>query len=178
MKEVLSRGLLVRRINVRQVIPFPDTAMGKVGNKLIKKNKRIFATYKEKMRNEVDLQMLRSVVPIGTVLRRVRTETHEGNLTHARQVGTYPLLVTIPDNVQLNLWFDATVVAHGYRSVTGIPYPLKLNSATPRLLRALPKISEKEVLSVMRRRPIRDLNELKRILHKNEFEEVKPMVEL
>lgn len=178
MKEVLNRGLLVRRINIRQVIPFPDTEMGKVGNKIIKKNKRIFAAYKEKMRIEVDLPMLRRVVPTGTVLRRVRSEAHEGNMTHARQVGTYPLLVTIPDNVQLNSWFSVTVVAHGYRSVTGIPYPLNLNSATPRLIRALPKISEKEVLNIMRKRPIKNPDELKKILHENEFEEVKPMVEL
>jgi radical SAM superfamily enzyme with C-terminal helix-hairpin-helix motif len=178
MKEVLSRGLLVRRINVRQVIPFPDTAMGKVGNKIIKKNKRIFAIYKEKMRSEVDLPMLRSVVPTGTVLRRVRTETHEGNMTHGRQVGTYPLLVTIPEKLPLNQWLNITVVAHGFRSVTGIPYPLHLNSATPRLLRALPKISEKEVLNIMRRRPISDLNELKKLLQESKFEEDRPMFEL
>jgi radical SAM superfamily enzyme with C-terminal helix-hairpin-helix motif len=178
MKELLKCGLLVRRINIRQVIPFPNTKMGKVGNKIIRKNKRFFVTYKEKMRNEVDLPMLRRVVPTGTVLRRVRTEVHEGNMTHARQVGSYPLLVTIPDNVQLDLWFNVTVVAHGYRSVTGIPHPLNLNSATPRLLRALPKISEKEVLNIMRSRPISNLDELKKLLHENRFEEVRPMVEL
>jgi radical SAM superfamily enzyme with C-terminal helix-hairpin-helix motif len=178
MRGVLDRGLLVRRINLRQVIPFPDTEMGKVGNKIMKKNKRFFATYKERMRNEVDLPMLRRVIPTGTVLRRVRTETREGNMTHARQVGTYPLLVTIPDNVQVDLWFNVTIIAHGYRSVTGIPYPLNLNNATPRLLRALPGISEKEVLNIMRKRPIKNLDELKKIFHENEFEEIKPMVEI
>jgi radical SAM superfamily enzyme with C-terminal helix-hairpin-helix motif len=130
------------------------------------------------MRNEVDLPMLRSVVPTGTVLRRVRTETHEGNMTHGRQVGTYPLLVTIPEKLQLNLWLNITVVAHGFRSVTGIPYPLHLNTATPRLLRALPKISEKEVLNIIRSRPISDLNKLKKLLQESEFEEDRPMFEL
>jgi radical SAM superfamily enzyme with C-terminal helix-hairpin-helix motif len=178
MKELLKSGLLVRRINIRQVIPFPNTKMGKVGNKIIKKNKRFFVKYKEKMRNEVDLPMLRRVVPTGTVLRRVRTEAHEGNMTHARQVGTYPLLVTIPDNVQLDLWLNVTIVAHGYRSVTGIPHPLNLNSATTRLLRALPKISEKEVLNIMRSRPVNNLDELKKLLHENRFEEIRPMVEV
>jgi radical SAM superfamily enzyme with C-terminal helix-hairpin-helix motif len=178
MKKVLDLGYLVRRINVRQVIPFPDTRMGRIGNKIIKKNKMIFSKYKEKMRTEVDLPMLRRVIPTGTVLRHVRSEVHEGNITHARQVGTYPLLVTIPDSIQLNLWFDITVVAHSYRSVTGIPYPLKLNSATPRLLRALPKISEKEVLNIMRKRPINNFKELKDILPETEFQEVKTMIEL
>jgi radical SAM superfamily enzyme with C-terminal helix-hairpin-helix motif len=69
-------------------------------------------------------------------------------------------------------------VAHGFRSVTGIPSPLRLNSVGARLLRALPKISDKEVLSIMRKRPIKNLDELKAILHKDGFEAVKPMIEL
>jgi radical SAM superfamily enzyme with C-terminal helix-hairpin-helix motif len=178
MKELLKSRLLVRRINIRQVIPFPNTKMSKVGNRIIKKNKRIFAAYKEKMRNEVDLPMLRKLVPVGTVLRRVRTEGHEGNLTYARQVGTYPLLVTIPEKVQLGEWIDTTTVGHGYRSVTGVPYPLDLNTASPRLLQALPRISQKEVFNIMRERPINSLDELRKLLQEETFNQVRSMVKI
>ncbi len=178
MKGLLERGLLVRRINIRQVIPFPGTKMGKVGNRIIRKNKGIFATYKEKMRIEVDLPMLRRIVPTGTVLRRVRTETHEGNMTHARQVGTYPLLVTIPEKVPLDEWLDTTIVGHGYRSATGVPRPLNVNTASPRLLRALPKISEKEVLTLLRNRPITSLDELKGLLREDSYKTLSSMMEI
>jgi radical SAM superfamily enzyme with C-terminal helix-hairpin-helix motif len=178
MKDVLKLGLLVRRINIRQVIPFPNTRMNEIGNRIIRRNKSIFATYKGKMRDEVDLPMLRRLVPIGTILRRVRTETHEGNMTHARQVGTYPLLVTIPEKVQLNEWLDTTIVSHGYRSVTGVPYPLNLNNASPRLLQALPRVSQKEVFNIMRKRPITSLDELKKLLQEEAFNQVRNMVRI
>ena len=176
MKDVLKLGLLVRRINIRQVIPFPNTRMYAIGNRIIRRNKIIFATYKDRMRDEVDMPMLRRVVPIGTILRRVRTETHEGKMTHARQVGTYPLLVTIPEKIQLNEWLDATIVSHGYRSVTGVPFPLNINTATPRLLQALPRVSQKEVSNIMRKRPLKDLDELQKLIRDEIFSHVRSMV--
>lgn len=176
MKEVLQRGLLVRRINIRQVIAFPGTKMSQVGNRIARRNKRIFATYKEKMRDEVDLPMLRRLVPIGTVLRRVRTETHEGRMTHARQVGTYPLLVTIPEKVELNEWLDTTIVSHGYRSVTGVPFPLNINTASTRLLQALPRVSQKEAFNIIRKRPLNSIDDLKRLIQEETFNQVRNMV--
>jgi radical SAM superfamily enzyme with C-terminal helix-hairpin-helix motif len=178
MKGVLDRGLLVRRINIRQVIAFPKTRMYAIGNRIIRRNKSIFAKYKERMRDEIDLPMLRRLVPIGTILRRVRTETNEGKMTHARQVGTYPLLVTIPEKIRINEWIDITTVAHGYRSVTGVPYPLDLNSASPRLLRALPGVTQKEVFNIMRKRPINSLSELGNLLQEKTFCQVKDLVKI
>lgn len=176
MKGVLNRGLLVRRINIRQVIPFPDTRMSRIGNKVIRKNKDLFTVFKEKMRNEVDLPMLRRLVPTGTVLRRVRTETHEGKSTLARQIGTYPLLVEIPDTISLNAWFDFTVIDHGYRSVTGLPFPLDLNTATLRLIRSLPRISRREVTDLLKRLPIASFDQLSTILSRDTYEAVKDMI--
>jgi radical SAM superfamily enzyme with C-terminal helix-hairpin-helix motif len=178
MKDVLNRGLLVRRINIRQVIPFTNTKMSSIGNRIVRKNKSVFMVYKEKMRREVDLPMLRRLVPIGTVVRHVRTEIREGNMTHARQVGTYPLLVTVPDALHLNMWLDVSIVGHGYRSVTGVPFPLNLNTASSRLLKALPRVSQKEVFDVMRKRPITSIDELKKLLHGGTFDQVRNMVEI
>jgi len=176
MRDVLNRDLLVRRINIRQVISFPDTRMSGIGNKVIRKNKEVFAAYKEKMRNEVDLPMLRRLVPTGTVLKRVRTETYEGKSTLARQMGTYPLLIEIPDNIPLNAWFDFTVVDHGYRSVTGLPFPLNLNTATLRLIRSLPKISRRETADLLKRLPITSFDQLSTILSRETYEAVKDMI--
>jgi radical SAM superfamily enzyme with C-terminal helix-hairpin-helix motif len=178
MKEVLKLGLLVRRINIRQVIPFPNTRMYEIGDRIIRRNKTIFATYKDRMREEVDMPMLRRIVPIGTVLRRVRTEAYEGRMTHARQVGTYPLLVSIPEKVKLGEWIDTAIVGHGYRSVTGIPYPLDLNKAPPKLLESLPRISRGEAFKIIRARPISDLDVLRKLLQEETFNVVKDMLKV
>jgi radical SAM superfamily enzyme with C-terminal helix-hairpin-helix motif len=176
MKDVLNRGLLVRRINIRQVIPFSDTRMGRIGNKVIRKNKEVFRIYKERLRNEVDLPMLKRLVPIGTVLKRVRTEMHEGKSTLARQIGTYPLLVDVPDTIPLNAWFDFTIVSHGFRSVTGVPFPLNLNTASQRLIKSLPRISRKEVTDLLGKLPITSFDQLSKILSRETYEAVRDMI--
>lgn len=165
MKKVLDAGLLVRRINIRQVIAFPTTRMWKYGDSIIKKHKNIFRVYRDKIRKEIDLPMLRRVVPRGTILRKVFTETYSGKHTLARQVGSYPLLVNIPMKLELHKWIDVVVVDHGYRSVTGIPYPLNVNTCPLRILQLVPGISRSEVLELAKNRPIRSYEELRRIVN-------------
>ncbi|MDD4496779.1 MAG: radical SAM protein, partial [Methanosarcinaceae archaeon] len=77
-------------------------------------------------------------VPAGSVLRDVMCEVLENGTTFGRQLGSYPLLVGIPANLPLRQFTDVTVTGHGMRSITGIPYPLQVNSAPSTLLRELP----------------------------------------
>ena len=165
LRKVLNAGLLIRRVNIRQVIAFPTTRMWKYGDSIIRRHKTIFKVYKEKIRREIDLPMLRRLVPTGTILRKVFTEKHLGEHTLARQVGSYPLLVNIPLRLKLHKWIDIVVVDHGYRSITGIPYPLNVNTAPSRVLQLIPGISKTEVLEIIKRRPLKTFNELKNIVN-------------
>lgn len=147
MKKVLDADLLVRRINIRQVMSFPDTPMfGK--DMLVKKHKKLFLKYKEKVRKDIDLPMLRKVVPIGTVLRDVMCEISD-NMTFGRQLGSYPLLVGIPAKLPLGKFIDATVTGHGHRSITGIPYPLEINNVSMKLVLELPGVGKKQAASIV-----------------------------
>lgn len=165
MKEVLNRGLLVRRINIRQCIPLPGTRMWKVGNKIIKRHKSIFKIYKEKMRREVDLPMLKKVVPTWIILKEVFTEQHDGTMTLARQVGSYPILVCIPLKINLNQFIDIVVVDHGYRSVTGLPVPLKINQVSVEILAKIPGIGRKRAAKIAVNRPIKSSEDLIKIVN-------------
>ena len=164
LKKILDAGLLVRRINIRQVIAFPATRMWIYGDSIIKKHKEIFKIYKEKIRREIDLPMLRRVVPKGTILRKVFTEKHVGEHTLARQVGSYPILVDIPIKVKLKQWIDVIVVDHGYRSVTGIPYPINANTSPYKILQMVPGISKSKALEILKRRPFKSRKELLKII--------------
>ena len=147
MKRVLDADLLVRRINIRQVMSFPDTPMfGK--DVLVKKHKKLFLKYKEMVRKEIDLPMLRKVVPTGTILRDVMCEVSD-HITFGRQLGSYPLLVGIPEKLPIGKFIDVTVTGHGYRSITGIPYPLKVNQASIKMIQELPGIGKKQAVSIM-----------------------------
>ena len=151
MKKVLDADLLVRRINIRQVMSFPDTPMfGK--DILVKKHKKLFLKYKEMVRKDIDLPMLRKVVPTGTILRDVMCEVSD-HITFGRQLGSYPLLVGIPEKLPIGKLMDVTVTGHGHRSITGIPYPLNINQASIKLIRELPGIGKKQAAGIIRGMP-------------------------
>ncbi len=148
LKHVLDSGLLLRRINIRQVMAFPGTPMyGK--DESARKHKKLFLDYKERVRKNIDLPMLRRVVPEGTVLRDVICEVHEKGITFGRQLGSYPLLIGIPASLPLRKFTDVTVTEHGMRSITGIPYPLPINNASPNLIRELPGLGRKAADSII-----------------------------
>ncbi len=142
LQQVLDSGLLLRRINIRQVMAFPGTPIyGR--DEAAKRHKKLFLDYKEQVRKNIDLPMLRRVVPEGTVLKDVMCEVHDRGVTFGRQLGSYPLLVGIPALMPLRKFTDITVTGHGMRSITGIPNPLQINTASPALIREIPGISKK-----------------------------------
>jgi len=148
LRTVLAEGLLLRRVNVRQVIPvrrnFPRTV-----------DHSDFVRFKEMVRREIDLPMLRRMVPRGRVLRKVYTELRDGNTTFGRQIGSYPLLIGIPYPVELGRFVDVAVVDWGFRSVTAIEHPLNVNSCPLKALEALPGVGRKRAMRLFRKRPLR-----------------------
>jgi len=167
MKEVLRRGLLVRRINLRQVMPFPGTRMWEVGSSIIRRHKAVFKAHKTKMRAEVDQPMLRRLLPHWTILRDAYVESYGKGLTYARQPGSYPVLLCCRSKLRLGEYRDFFVVDHGHRSVTVAPYPLDLNRAERRLLESLPGVGKRRAARLMVNRPLNNLEDLRLILEED-----------
>jgi len=178
MRTVLERGLLVRRINIRQVMVFPGTRMWDVGNRIIKRHKHLFKAYKERMRRTVDLPMIRKVVPKWIVLRRAYIEAYEKPFTYARQPGSYPILICCHDKIPLGRYMDFMVVDHGYRSVTAIPIPLNINNSDITLLKSIPGIGDKKAARLTLHRPFKRLREVEEILGTDIYTRIKEYVVL
>ena len=153
LERVLDAGLMVRRINIRQVMAFEGTDMAETGASIALDHKRQFKKYKREVRETVDNPMLQRVAPVGTVLPDVHFEYHQDGRTFGRQLGTYPLLVGIPGERELGAVRDIAIVDHGYRSVTGVPYPLDVNAATMDELTAIPGIASGTAGDVLVNRP-------------------------
>jgi radical SAM superfamily enzyme with C-terminal helix-hairpin-helix motif len=120
LHRIYDEGLLLRRINVRQVAVFPGTSLSdECGDKYLRKNRGLYWKWRNCIRQEIDNPMLARLVPLGTVLRGVRTEIHDGNTTFGRQWGTYPLIVGIKGKLPLGIETDVKVVGHMLRSIVG-----------------------------------------------------------
>ncbi|HUH78765.1 MAG TPA: radical SAM protein [Methanoregula sp.] len=154
LKRVLDEGLLVRRVNIRQVMPFEGTR-AYVENTLGMHDQR-FRAFKEYVREKIDSPMLRKLFPVGTILREVRIEV-SGPLSFGRQMGSYPILAGVPVSLPERTIIDAVVVDWGSRSVTALPVPVRINELPAPAIRWLPGIGKKKVAAVIARRPFRDL---------------------
>ncbi len=152
LRRLLDEDLWVRRINIRQVRPvrqeFEPTGLHSE-----------FRRFKVAVRTGVDHEMLQRVIPEGTVLRDVYLEIHAGRVTYGRQIGTYPILVGLPYEMDLARFVDVTVTSHGERSVTGVEFPLDVNHASLRALESLPGVGAKRAARIVRHRPFASLGE-------------------
>jgi radical SAM superfamily enzyme with C-terminal helix-hairpin-helix motif len=147
---VRDAGLSVRRVNIRQVMPFEGTPA--YTNNTLNKHDQRFRAFKEFVRQKIDLPMLKRVYPLGTVLREVRIEV-SGDLSFGRQMGSYPILTGIPVRLPVRTTIDAVVVDWGMRSVTALPVPIDVNRLPQTALRWLPGIGKKKVAAVLAKRP-------------------------
>ena len=160
LKQIYDDDLLVRRINLRQVIPIPGTKMFTFGNKNVKKNKAEFQRFKRKVRENIERPMLERIVPRKTILKNVFAEVYDGKLTFGRQIGSYPLLVGIPGVLPLHKFFNVKMIDYGYRSVTAIPFPLDVNTASRKTLEAIPGIGKKRAIRILSKRPFKNKEKL------------------
>ncbi len=120
LKKILDDGLLLRRINVRQVNIFEGTPLyNSVGNKFLRKNKKYYWKWRNDIRQKIDLPMLKKLVPVDRVLKNVRMEVHDGKHTFGRHLGSYPLIVGLNERVELNKFYDVKVKGHMLRSIVG-----------------------------------------------------------
>ncbi|MFC4987953.1 MULTISPECIES: radical SAM protein [Saliphagus] len=159
LERVFEEGLMLRRVNIRQVMAFSGTEMSETGAEIAHDHKKLFKRYKQRVREEIDNPMLKRVAPPGTVLPDVHLEYHQDGTTFGRQLGTYPLLVGIPGERELGTTADVAVVDHGYRSVTGVPYPLDLNAASMDELTAIPGLGRSRAGDVVVGRPYESVAE-------------------
>ncbi|RLF92081.1 radical SAM protein [Thermococci archaeon] len=160
LKKILDDGLMVRRINIRQVVVFPGTPLWNMRDKVkTEKHKKLIEHYRHKIRHEIDLPMLKRVVPVGTILRDVRMEVYDGDITFGRQFGSYPLIVGVPKRLELDKYYDVMIVDHRLRSVTGIPVPIDVNRESSKVLKWLPGVGKKTLAKILAKRPFKSEDE-------------------
>jgi radical SAM superfamily enzyme with C-terminal helix-hairpin-helix motif len=161
LARVRDAGLSVRRVNIRQVMPFEGTP-AYTNNTLGKQDHR-FRRFKDFVRQKIDLPMLQRVYPIGTVLHDVRIE-FSGDLSFGRQMGSYPILVGIPVRIAERSVINAVVVDWGMRSVTALPVPIEINTLPATAIKWLPGVGKKKVASVLVKRPFKTLEAYRKVM--------------
>lgn len=157
LRLLLREGLLLRRINIRQVMPVRRDFSVEVDS-------RRFKQFKEQVRHDIDHEMLKRLVPKGTVLKNVFMEINDGAVTFGRQIGSYPLLVGVPYRLELERFYDVMVTDWGFRSISAVQYPFPINKASMSSISSLPGIGKKRAATIVRHRPFSDIDALASVL--------------
>ncbi len=117
---ILQDGLLLRRINIRQVAILPNTYIHQHGgHKYLLKNKKYYWKWRNEIRQTIDNPMLARILPKGTIIKDVWTEMYDGKTTFCRQMGTYPLVIGIKGRLPLKQKISVKVTGYMLRSVVG-----------------------------------------------------------
>ncbi len=118
LKKFLEEDLWLRRINIRQVVIFPNTEMAKIGLKYLRKNKKYYWNWRRAIREQIDHPMLKKIFPIGLVLKDIYAETYQGQMTFGRQFGTYPIIIGLKGRLKLKKVYDVRITGHMLRSIS------------------------------------------------------------
>lgn len=146
LQSLLREGLLVRRINIRQVIGLPGTRVVKERSGRVRRNE--FYRHREEVRDTIDIEMIKQVAPHGTILNDAFIESDEGGHYLLRQLGTYPLLCHMPKASEETGRRSVFVTDHGPRSLTVLPSPFKIRHASLSQWKAVPGIGAKRATRV------------------------------
>lgn len=118
LTKIKDGGLLLRRINIRQVAVMQGTDLAtNAGTKFLHKNKKFYWKWRNDIRQNIDQAMLNAFLPKGSIIKNVRMEIHDGNTTFGRQIGTYPLAIGIKQKLELGSWYTVKVKKAMLRSI-------------------------------------------------------------
>ena len=156
LRKIKEAGLMLRRINIRQVNPLGSYQASKVDS-------RRFKEFKRQVNEEINRPMLKQVFPVGTIIRGVWPEMQKGRLTYGRRPGSYPILIGIPGNHLSKDLISVQVIDHGYRSITALRYPFYIDQASLIELEQIPGFGKKRAEKVLLAQP-KNLQELSQVI--------------
>ena len=160
LMEMLEEGLLLKRINIRSILPFPGTPAALQQYHVSAKTRNRYEYFRQKIREDIDHPMLLKIYPAGTVLRDVRVEEKHHDHSLGRQLKSYAITVRIPLPLELKKFQDVIVVDHRERSVVGLPHPVIVNQLPQKALELIPGISRKTASDIILQRPFSSFKEI------------------
>ncbi len=163
LNDIKENDLWLRRINIRKVLEHQK--------KFNLEYEKEFKNFKKNVRENIDQPMLEKILPVGTVLKDIYMVKRDGNKTFGRQIGTYPLLVGVNYPLKLGEYFDIAITDYGYRSITGIRYPIDPSNSSFKEINSIPRIGKKKAGKIFRKKP-KNKEELSQILDKENYEDV------
>lgn len=158
LEKIMSDGLLVKRINIRKLQPYPDTPLFDERYRINKTLTFRFEYFREKIRDEIDNFMLKKIYPAGTILKDVMTLDSRDEYSMGKQIASYSITVKVPGIFRNRSFNDVLVTGHRERSLSAITVPFIVNSATAKAFEMIPGISRDKSSDIIIKRPFKTVD--------------------
>lgn len=152
LNRIADAGLLVKRINIRRLQPYPGTPLYAESRKTSAALLKRFEYYKGKIRDEIDNRMLKSIYPVGTILQRNLMLDYRDGYSLGKQVASYSITVKVPGETG-RVFSDIIVTGHRERSLGGLAIPFNPNTAPARAFETIPGIGRDRCSRIILARP-------------------------
>ena len=180
LKRIMERGLLLRRINIRQTVTYSRTKLedlkkqkpySSISPHSMKKNstyrlERKFSYWRKRIREEIDKPMLLLNFPIGTQIQNVILEFSNLGYIFGRPLGSYPITIKVPlGDMRVRTLFEKQqksaekrtvaliVTGARERSLLALSYPIAFLSLDKKAMESVPGIGKKRATHIFLKQP-------------------------
>lgn len=164
LRTIADRGLLVKRINIRKLQPYPDTPLFNDRKKISGTLTRRYEYFRDKIRDEIDHYMLKKIYPAGTVLKDILMLDTRDGYTMGKQVASYSITVKTPGEFDIKSYKDVLITGHRERSLFSVALPFEVNTAPVKSFEMIPGISRDRASDLILKRPFADVESFTREL--------------
>ena len=155
-----NEGLLLKRINIRTLSPFPGTAAAEQAPSMKGGIVNRYDYYRDKIREDIDHDMLKKIYPAGTVLTDLRIVDTMFDYSYARPLQSYAITLKMPVPLEKKSTVDCVITGHRERSLAALPLPLDINTLPAKALESIPGVSKKCASDIILARPLKDAQQL------------------
>jgi radical SAM superfamily enzyme with C-terminal helix-hairpin-helix motif len=153
LERIHNAGLLLRRINIRQLLPYPGTPLAEEKVHIPHKTRNRFLYFRDKIREMVDIPMMKKIFTPGLILEDVFPVVNQESYSYARQIASYAITLKVPMVLELNTSIKAYIVDHRERSIVALPVGENINTLPREALGAVPGIGKKGASDLVLKRP-------------------------
>ena len=155
LKKIASEGLLVKRINIRKLQPYPDTPLFNDRYKINSNLTKRFEYFRDRIRDEIDNFMLKKIYPAGTIIRDTLMLDSRDGYSMGKQISSYSITVKVPGVFENKCFKDVLVTGHRERSLSSLPLPFTINSTSAKAFEMIPGISREKSSDLVLKRPFK-----------------------
>lgn len=163
LKKIADAGMMLRRINIRKMQPFPGTGAASGPQHAGARVKNRYEYYKEKIRAEIDRVMLERVYPGGAVLNDFRVEEARFDYSLAKQLASYGITAVIPMPLPAKSFLNVIVTGYRERSLSALPVGFDINTLPAKAIETIPGVGRKTAEAIVLGRPFADAAALREV---------------